>query len=65
MVLAPTPQLLVFMSMVQAPEISFFMAPDHRRRQKGTKGAMPPTFLENIVILHFDWRFSKQMVLFA
>ena len=33
----------------------------HRRSQRGAKGAMPPKkFLENIVILCFEKRFSKQ-----
>jgi len=27
---------------------------------RGAKGAMPPTFLENIVILCFEKRFSKK-----
>jgi len=33
----------------------------HRRSQRGAKGAMPPKkFLENIVILCFERRFSRQ-----
>jgi len=32
----------------------------HRRSKGGGKGAMPPKFLENIVILCFERRFSKQ-----
>ena len=30
------------------------------RRSQGSRGTMPPTFLENIVILCFESRFSKQ-----
>ena len=36
------------------------MSTDHRRNQRGAKGAMPPRCLENIVILCFERRFSKQ-----
>ena len=32
----------------------------HRRNQGGPKGPCPPKFLENIVILCFERRFSKQ-----
>jgi len=32
----------------------------HRRSQGEPKGIMPPKFLENIVILCFERRFSKQ-----
>jgi len=32
----------------------------HRRSQGGPKGPWPPKFLENIVILYFEKRFSKQ-----
>jgi len=32
----------------------------HRRRQRGRKGPYLPKFLENIVILCFERRFSKQ-----
>jgi len=30
------------------------------RRSQGCKGAIPPKFLENVVILCFESRFSKQ-----
>ena len=35
-------------------------APKHRRSQGGPKEPCPPKFLENIVILCFEKRFSKQ-----
>jgi len=33
---------------------------NHRRSQVGSKGPCPPKFLEKIVILCFERRFSKQ-----
>ena len=35
-------------------------SPAHRRSQGGQRGREPPIFLENIVILCFERRFSKQ-----
>jgi len=35
------------------------LSDNYRRSQGGGKEAMPPTFLENIVILCFERRFSK------
>jgi len=40
----------------QAPTAAFA----HRRSQGGAKGAIPSPFLENVVILCFERRFSKQ-----
>jgi len=31
----------------------------------GGKGAMPPKVLKNVVIVCFEWRFSKQNSVFA
>jgi len=40
--------------------------PKHRLSQRRAEGAMPPLkFVENIVILCFERRFSKTKVLFA
>ena len=32
----------------------------HRRSQEGPKGPCPPKYFENIVVLCFEMRFSKQ-----